>query len=480
MMRKNEKVCFISGKFNVLHPGHLRLFRHAKEIADQLIVGVFSDSFDSSGEFMVSEVDRLEGVRANRWVDQVIRVSSLSESIASLRPDIVLKGKEHETRYNEEEPLLTKYGGTLKFAGGDTRLSSSALLRSESNFESVNLRNAERFLNRHGLNSTDLVCSAENLASVRTLVLGDLIVDRYVDCQPIGLSAEDPTVVVSPLAEEKFVGGAGIVSAHAASFGSNAIFISVRGDDDAGVYADDELQRIGVETNIFVDSDRPTTQKTRYRANGKTLLRINEFRDHQLDKSISEQVIALTKEKIKEVDLIILSDFSYGLFSNELVNLIINESKRRGIFIAADSQSSSQIGDITRFRNVDLITPTEREARLAVRDNITGLIGVSEQLQAITNAHYSPITLAEEGVFLHRSEGEDGGWTDDQIPALNDNPVDVSGAGDAFLVSTAMSLAAGEDIWAAMYLGSVASACQVGRIGNKPLTRQELIDRLKL
>ena len=315
-MRKNEKVCFISGKFNVLHPGHLRLFRHAKEIADQLVVGVFSDSFDSSGEFMVPEIDRLEGVRANRWVDQVIRVSSLSVSIASLRPDIVLKGKEHETRYNEEEPLLTKYGGTLKFAGGDTRLSSSALLRSESNFESVNLRNAERFLNRHGLNSTDLVCSAENLASVRTLVLGDLIVDRYVDCQPIGLSAEDPTVVVSPLAEEKFVGGAGIVSAHAASFGSNAIFISVRGDDDVGVYADDELQRMGVETNIFVDSDRPTTQKTRYRANGKTLLRINEFRDHQLDKSISEQVIALTKDKIKEVDLIIAGASGWDETSN--------------------------------------------------------------------------------------------------------------------------------------------------------------------
>ena len=117
MMCKNKKVCFISGKFNVLHPGHLRLFRHAKEIADQLVVGVFSDSFDSSGEFMVPERDRLEGVRANRWVDQVIRVSSLSESIASLRPDIVLKGKEHEARYNEEEPLLCKYGGTLKFAG---------------------------------------------------------------------------------------------------------------------------------------------------------------------------------------------------------------------------------------------------------------------------------------------------------------------------------------------------------------------------
>ena len=125
--------------------------------------------------------------------------------------------------------------------------------------------------------------SVENLSSIRALVLGDLIVDRYVDCQPIGMSAEDPTVVVSPIAEEKFIGGAGIVSAHASNLGASTVFVSVRGNDETGVYAETELQRRGVKTEIIADADRPTTQKTRFRANNKTLLRVNELRDHQVD-----------------------------------------------------------------------------------------------------------------------------------------------------------------------------------------------------
>ena len=112
-MESKKKICLISGKFNVLHPGHLRLFRHAKEIAGQLVVGVFADSHDFAGEIMVSEKDRLEGVQANRWVDDAFLITSLSEAILRLKPDIVLKGKEHELNQNEEEKLVQEYGGSL-------------------------------------------------------------------------------------------------------------------------------------------------------------------------------------------------------------------------------------------------------------------------------------------------------------------------------------------------------------------------------
>ena len=477
-MVSKKKICLISGKFNVLHPGHLRLFRHAKEIAGQLVVGVFADSHDFAGEIMVSEKDRLEGVQANRWVDDAFLITSLSEAILRLKPDIVLKGKEHELNQNEEEKLVQEYGGSLKFAGGDSRLNVSALIHDENTDKSVRLKNSKDFLARHRLSANHLIKSVENVSSIRALVLGDLIVDRYVDCQPIGMSAEDPTVVVSPIAEEKFIGGAGIVSAHASNLGAGTVFVSVRGNDETGVYAETELQRRGVKTEIIADADRPTTQKTRFRANNKTLLRVNELRDHQVDRIINRQLTERVLDNLAGVDLIVFSDFSYGLFSPELIENVTKVASQKGIVMAADSQSSSQIGDIARFPGVTLITPTEREARLAVRDNVAGLVGISQKLREITRAQYTPITLASEGVFLHRPDGEPGGWTDEQIPALNENPIDVSGAGDAFLVSTAMSLAAGEDILTAIYIGSVASACQVSRIGNTPLNRNELIEKL--
>ena len=475
---RKQKTCFISGKFNVVHPGHLRLFRHAKEIADKLVVGVYTDDYQFAGDILVSENERLDGVGANLWVDEVILVSDVEEVILNLKPDVVLKGKEHEHMFNLEKGVTEQYGGWLKFAGGGFRLSSSALIQAETESVEHTFRDANRFLERHKLTQQCLSESIEALTQMRVLVIGDLILDRYIDCEPLGLSAEDATVVVSPLAKKSFVGGAGIVAAHAAQLGSEATLVSICGEDDAGKTAVAQLRCQGVDTQVLIDPDRPTTRKTRYRASGKTLLRVTDVRDHQIDESLSQKVFASVVKSLPESDLVIFSDFSYGLFSDELIAQITSLGKEKGVIMAADSQSSSQIGDITRFSDVSLLTPTEREARLAVRDNKSGLVGVSERLREVTNALYIPITLASEGVFLHRPEEEGLGWTDDQVPALNRNPVDVSGAGDAFLVTTALCLASGADIWKAIYIGSIASACQIGRIGNVPLSRKELLEKL--
>ena len=474
-----KKICFISGKFNVLHPGHLRLFRHAKEISDVLVVGVYADQFLEVSGIIIGEDDRLDGVKANKWVDQVVLVNELRSTLLRIKPDIVLKGKEHEHVENLELGIVEEYGGQLKFAGGDSRLSSNSLIKSETEYDDIGAQTGREFRDRHQIFSAQLSEAVNAMSTISTLVIGDLIVDRYVDCQPIGLSSEDPTVVVAPLEEESFVGGAGIVAAHSAMLGGKTYFLSVCGDDETGRWAVQQLEEFGVTTDVIIDEDRPTTRKTRYRAHNKTLLRLNEFRDHQIDSFISEKILGRVSDYLPEIDLIVFSDFSYGIFSEEMIKKIINSGSKKGVFLAADSQSSSQIGDICRFPGVDLITPTEREARLAVRDNVSGLVGVSEKLRSETGARFIPITLGSEGVFLHRPDAGVNDWTDDQVPALNSNPVDVSGAGDAFLISTALSLASGQDIWNAIYIGSIASSCQVRRVGNKPLLRQELLDKLR-
>ncbi len=478
-MSNEKKVCLIVGKFNVVHPGHLRLFRYAKEIADKLIVGVFADSYDAAGEILISEGERLEGVKANLWVDDALVVNDLTATIRELRPAVVLKGKEHESNPNLEERIVEQFGGALKFGGGDTRLSSSILMRAEKVFEDNVASHAERFLKRHKFDAEMLGNGIRSLEGLKTLVIGDLIVDQYIDCQPLGMSAEDATVVVSPLATRTFVGGAGIVAAHAGRLGGSSTLISICAEDDIGSRALSDLASLGVTTAITRVTDRPTTRKTRYRANGKTLLRVNELRDHQIDNVVADKLLWAVRERINECDVLIFSDFSYGVLNEQLVNEILDLARGKAVITAADSQSSSQIGDIARFKNVTLLTPTEREARLAVRDNQSGLVSVSEKLRQLTGAEHIPITLGGEGVFLHRTVVEEGEWTDDQVPALNPNPVDVAGAGDAFLVSAALALATGTNIWGAMFIGSLASACQVERTGNIPITRAELLRKIK-
>ncbi len=163
---QEKKVCLICGKFNVVHPGHLRLFRHAKEISDYLVLGILSDGL--SQEFLLPVADRLEGVRANVWVDDAFVIeSSIGEAISVLKPDVVLKGKEHENRRNPEKEAVEKYGGVLRFAGGDARLSSSVLLRAEQDLRII--RHATDYLQRHKLSQEMLATQIETMSQARVL-----------------------------------------------------------------------------------------------------------------------------------------------------------------------------------------------------------------------------------------------------------------------------------------------------------------------
>jgi sugar/nucleoside kinase (ribokinase family) len=95
---------------------------------------------------------------------------------------------------------------------------------------------------------------------------------------------------------------------------------------------------------------------------------------------------------------------------------------------------------------------------------------LAEKLRRKSNTKNVIITLDEEGVLIHAAMGEKKEWLTDKLPAFNTAPKDVSGAGDSFLTSSSMAMAVGADIWKSSYIGSLAAACQVSRVGNIPLT----------
>jgi bifunctional ADP-heptose synthase (sugar kinase/adenylyltransferase) len=126
-----------------------------------------------------------------------------------------------------------------------------------------------------------------------------------------------------------------------------------------------------------------------------------------------------------------------------------------------------------------LITPTEHEARIALSDKLSGLAVLGEKLVNRAEAQNCLITLGAEGLFIQNNTSTTGGMTVDQLPALNDSPKDVSGAGDCLLVSTALGLVSGATIWEASYIGSIAAACQVSRVGNVQIKASEIIEGLR-
>jgi bifunctional ADP-heptose synthase (sugar kinase/adenylyltransferase) len=178
----------------------------------------------------------------------------------------------------------------------------------------------------------------------------------------------------------------------------------------------------------------------------------------------------------ESADLLIFSDFNYGSLPQAVVDQITAAATKKKVKVVADSQSSSQIGDVTRFKNTDLLTPTEREARLALRNTEDGLVIIAEMVCEAANARSAIVKLGEQGVLLHARSGKT--FETDQIPALNSAPQDVAGAGDCMLVASSLALTVGADMWQAGLLGSLAAAIQVGRVGNTPITQAELLHEL--
>jgi len=203
------KTVLISGHFNVIHHGHLRLFKYAKSIATKLIIAVESDHIAGEDSHVIESL-RLEGVLSNSFVDDAfIFDESVVEIIKRIRPDFVIKGKEFEELFNPELEALESYGGKLLFSSGDFVFSSSDFLKNELREDlSSKFILPNSFLERHNLQKDHLIELIKCFSKKRVLVIGDLIIDEYINCEPLGMSQEDPTIVVTPVESKKFMGGA--------------------------------------------------------------------------------------------------------------------------------------------------------------------------------------------------------------------------------------------------------------------------------
>ncbi|MEQ8507673.1 MAG: PfkB family carbohydrate kinase [Rhodospirillaceae bacterium] len=473
-----SKSVFVSGNFYSLHPGHVRLLRFAAECGDTLIVGVYNNRPSTD---VPSPQERADALNELGIVDRVaILENGLLSFIEDLKPAVIVKGKEFENTDNIEQQVIEKYGGALIFSAGEATYSGSDLLSKESDQKSnTRLFQPTDYLSRHNLSASLMLERVESFSNLNVLVVGDLIVDEYVTCEALGMSREDPALVVTPQHTDRFIGGAGIVASHAAMLGASVRFLSVVGKDEIAQDAAKKLSDFNVNATLIEDQSRPTTLKQRYRAQGKTMLRVSHLRQHEITKELQHSLAERAEADCKNADLVLFSDFSYGCLPQDLVNSITASAIKNGAIIAADSQSSSQIGDVSRFKKAQLLSPTEFEARLALRDQTSGLAQIATQLIATASCNSAFIKLGESGVFVVTSPSSENEQTSDRIPALNKNPRDVSGAGDSMLTVGSMALAAGASTWEAAYLGSVAAGIQTSRTGNIPISAEELLDALQ-
>lgn len=460
-----HKTVFVPGIFNVLHPGHFRLLKHARSIAETVIIGLLDAPSIDSEIYPVGE--RLKILREIGLADEiVIIVGDIRRHVFSEQPCCVLVGTEELQHLNGIADAVLSYGGKLVTSSGDFLSEGQRYTKASPPI----IYHDFDYINRLDLNLNQLATKMDGLRKAEVCVLGEVILDEYVTGQAVGLSQEDPTIVMRPDQTTQYMGGAAIVAGHALGLGANSVgLVTVIGDDENGRVLSNLVAESGLDsTNIYTESSRITITKRRYRVQNKTLLRVNMFRNVDLDQDSKDRVREAIQQRLKTMNVLVISDFGYGMLDSDFIGELIGLAKQNNVFVAADSQTSSQHGDLAKMRGVDFVCPTELEARRALNDFKSGLVTICQNLSALLGCEQLVITLGSEGALLFdRSSGV--GYTTEVVSALNNNPVDVSGAGDSFLISASMAMTSGLEFREAIYLASTVAAVQVGTLGNKPV-----------
>jgi rfaE bifunctional protein kinase chain/domain len=485
LSKKGEigSIVVCKGHFNIIHPGHIRFLKHAKEHGDTLIVLLLNDidlaeNKNRNNFFCIN--DRAEGLASLHFVDFIVYLDEMRFEILAnnLPPLTFIMGKEFEiekrSEIEEEIKLIKKHNGKIVFHSGHLYYSSNDLI--ENNVDSIDHQKWQEFkkvLEVSNINIRFLLKSLENLKDLKILVIGDTIVDQFIACDAIGMSAEAPVIVLKELNSKEFIGGGAIVSAHAKSLGSRSIYLSVIGDDASGEKVELELKSNKIDTILFKDSERPTTFKIRYIVENQKIFRVSRLEESYIPAEIEEKVIEKIKSLMCTIDAIIISDFVYGLITPKILEIVIDLAVKNKVKLFGDLQCSSQIGNICKFRNFHLITPTEREARIALGDNDSGLEKLAMKVIEETNVKNLIITLGINGCVAYKRSGNEK-IISQHFPALCSNPVDAAGAGDALLTTVSLVFSSGLEFFHSVAIGVCAAAISVKRVGNIPIKCEEI------
>lgn len=482
---KKKKIVLCHGHFNVIHPGHLRFLTYAKTRGDFVLISVMStdELAVENKDLFFSQDERSLGVANLELVDAVIKSEkNILDIIQKIAPDIYLKGKEFEQQtalIENEIHAVEKNGGKVVFSSGDVEYSSAKMLLGTPN-QKQEKKNYTSFLQsclKHDVSLEKIKSKLQDFQKLKLVVIGDTIVDQFVACDPLGLSSEAPVVVVKELNSKEFIGGAAIISQHVRSLGASCTYISVVGMDEPANFVASSLKANDVQQFLIPDDSRPTTFKIRYIVGNQKILRVSRLSQHDLSKNIEDKFINQLEELLKTANGVIISDFVYGMITPRILEKIMELKKRYGFKVFGDTQCSSQFGDVSKFQNITLITPTEKEARIALSDQSSGLEKLARDLIAKTNNDHLVITLGENGILVYtKSLQNPNVYESDFFNALEENPADIAGAGDAMLTGYALGLCSDLNLYESSILATCMSAVSIMRIGNIPIQPYELIE----
>ena len=327
----------------------------------------------------------------------------------------------------------------------------------------------------HLPSDTDLSAVLRRLDNASVLVLGDIILDRYVIGTAGRLSPEAPIPVLRPTRSHSTLGGAANVALNIASLGGRCVLIGVIGNDAAGQETTDLLARTpAIDASLIVLAGRPTTAKTRFMVGSHQLLRLDEETTAPIDTHTAVALLDKVAAVLDQADVVVLSDYAKGVLCDAVLADVIRLARGRGKLVIADPKRA----DFSCYRGVSLLTPNESEVSKATwidAADDTGAERAGIATLAATDAAAVLVTRSFKGLTLVRRD----------LPVLHmptraREVADVSGAGDTLVAALAIALAAGAELPEAAALANLTAGLSVAKPGTATVTRDEVLTALHL
>jgi rfaE bifunctional protein kinase chain/domain len=306
----------------------------------------------------------------------------------------------------------------------------------------------------------------------KVMVLGDVMLDRFVWGSVSRISPEAPVPVVEIRKETTCLGGAANVVANIASLGGKALPLAIVGEDAEGAQLRERFRDLGtLLSGILMEPARATSVKTRIIAHHQQVCRADREDKSPLPQALQDKIVAWFRSHLNAVDAVVVSDYAKGLISPALLKRILPMARSAGKIVCVDPK----LKNLAAYRPATVITPNLVEAEHAAGMSIgdeKSLVRAGNKILRETGIDHLLITRGEYGMALF-----DGNLTSKviRIPTLAREVYDVTGAGDTVISTLSLGLVSGLSILEAAVLSNIAAGIVVGKLGTACVTPDELL-----
>jgi cytidyltransferase-like protein len=473
---RDRTIVLCHGAFDLIHTGHLIHFEEARALGELLVVTVTADQHIMKKRAVsVREDYRARQVASLEIVDYVAIVDepSAGSAIEALHPDVYIKGSEYSnllldktSNISHEKTLVESYGGRIHFTSGETfsstKLSHFLLSSPEAVQDNPLLRNDRvmfRDVSDRGFTLEEVKTFLAGASRLRVCLLGETIVDEWVDVSVENISQKSRCVAGLETARVRQIGGAGIVALHLAGFVKHVDCFTngLRPDDVPGNVDVIPLADVPLVKTRFVDRD---TGYPLFESKQLTLERVRRDRPPRFD----------------EYDAVLIADFGHGLLDPATLNRQLAEKRRATVAAMVQVNSSNYGYNLpTKYAGANYYSLNRTEAELCLHEQGLALPELVDRMATVLGTDVLSVTDGGNGVMARVKTERFA------LPTLSTSVVDTIGCGDAYFALSSLAVTLGLPARLVALAGSIGAAAMAQRRCNeRPISDQDFLTIAKI